>query len=530
MTVEAPPRPPDHDDLQALIEEARRRARRRRRRTGAVAAVMLLIAAGAYLLVLLTGGTATPASPAPPRSGGASLRVGAGPFWYMRTIGTMRAPRCAQPLPGVMHRCGATVWFDVVMSSETWVGVDGTMRERTVEVSQRFASPAGRARWLASGRRIPVPVSIAQGDALDIASGHFPSAQLEPIAPQAPPAEGPPMGAGPLDVGDGPFTYRQLVALPVDGVAALMRIRQAEAALRHRYGRMLLRWHSPGARLVAHADLAPAVKAGRSIQELTLMAGLDAAPVPPRVRLALFHAATDLPGATVTRRRDEGVTVSTSYPHWQTVGYTFDPHSGRLLTGLPVDGGYPDVPGPASTVVAQGPVDSITALPAGVTPIRGVGAPPLWPSPPAPTIEAVQPSVGQPRTVFTIRLAGVPSQRAANAPTAWFGITGSAGYGIYRGPDHAFDPCLPQRSVRVWPTTTIRGAGGAIYVYRIGPQRFHLRAWCPGRYSVGFDALPNPLPARYTTPPYTGPSGTSTYINVRWPRRSAPSERRLRRR
>ena len=46
-------------------------------------------------------------------------RIGVAPFWYMRTIGTMLAPRCAKPLPGVMNPCRSTVWFDVVMSTET---------------------------------------------------------------------------------------------------------------------------------------------------------------------------------------------------------------------------------------------------------------------------------------------------------------------------------------------------------------------------------------------------------------------------
>ena len=184
MTVEAPPRPPDHGDLQALIEEARRRARRRRRRAGVAVALTLLIGAGAYLLALRIGDTGTPSSAGSTTSSPVPLRAGEGPFWYMRTIGTMRAPRCAKPLPGVMNPCGSAVWFDVRMSTETWVGVDGTMRERSVEVSQRFASPADRARWLASAKPVPVPVSVAQGDALDVGSGHFPSSQFEAIAPR----------------------------------------------------------------------------------------------------------------------------------------------------------------------------------------------------------------------------------------------------------------------------------------------------------------------------------------------------------
>lgn len=119
------------------------------------------------------------------------------------------------------------------------------MRERSVEVSQRFASSTGRARWLASGKRVPVPISIAQGDALDIGSGHFPSSVFGDIAPDVPPTEGPPAGAGPVDVGDGMFSYRHLLALPVSGPAVLAQIEQAWTGLRHRYATMLLRWHGP---------------------------------------------------------------------------------------------------------------------------------------------------------------------------------------------------------------------------------------------------------------------------------------------
>jgi hypothetical protein len=221
-----------------------------------------------------------------------------------------------------MHPCASTVWFDVVMSTETWIGVDGTMRERSVEVSQRFASAAGRARWLASGKPVPVPISIALGDALDIGSGHFPPPPFGAIAADVPPMEGPPTGAGPVDVGDGVFRFDQLLALPTGGRAALTRIERAVTALRHRYGQMLLRWHSPGAAAVARGDLGPMPNAGRSILELTLIAHLDAAPVPARVRLGLLHAATALPGVHVTPGARDGVKVSASSPHWEPVSFT----------------------------------------------------------------------------------------------------------------------------------------------------------------------------------------------------------------
>jgi hypothetical protein len=527
VTVQAPPRPPEQDQLQALIEEARQLARRRRRRNAAGAVIAALVIVGGYLLATQDHGHQAPASVKGARSSSAPLSVGVGPFWYMRTMGTMRAPRCVKQLPGIMHRCASNVWFDVVMSTETWVGRDGTMRERSVEVSQRFASSAGRARWRASGKPMLVPISIAQGDGLDIGSSHFPSSVFGEVAPDVPPTEGAPAGAGPVDVADGLFSYQQLRGLPMSGPAMLARIEQAWTDLRHRYGTMLLRWHSPGAKLVARADLAPIPKAGHSIQELMLIARLDAAPVAPHVRLALFHAATALPNAVVTARH-AAVTVSASFPHWQPASFTFDPRTGELQTGSPIDGGYPDVPGPASTVVTQGPVSSITALPAGVRPIAGVGAPPLWPAPSAPPAESVTPIVGGPHTTFTVLLAAAPGEHPHPGPTAWLGLTGSAGYGIYHAGKPAFDrrgrflpgnqgadPCLPPASQRVWPTKTIDRAGTLVFVYQVAPQQLHLRAWCPGRYQLGLQTLPNPLPPRYTTPPYTGPSGTSIYITIK---------------
>lgn len=521
------PRSPDHDDLQALIEEARRRARNRRRRNEAVALVVAMAIAGGSLLAIQAGGDHGSSPVGVASSSSAPLSVGTGPFWYMRTIGTMRAPLCARQLPGVMHRCASTVWFDVVMSTETWVGTDGTMRERSIEVSQQFASPAARARWLASRKAVPVPIWDAQGDGLDVASGHFPSPVLDEITADVPPIEGAPIGAGPVDVGDGLFGYRQLLALPASGGAALARIEQAWTGLRDRIGEMLLRWHSPGARLLARADLAPIPTAGRSIQELLLISQLDAAPVPTRVRLALLHAAVALPGAAVTGGPAR-IAVSVSFPHWQRESVTFDAQSGELLSGPPFAGGYPDVPGPGRTVLMQGPVDSITALPNGVRPIRGIGAPPLWPSPPAPPAESASPAVASPRSVLTLLVAATAGERAHPAPSAWLGITGSAGFGIYHAGKPAFspngkflpgnqglDPCLAPTSVRVSPATTIRRAGQLVFVYRVTPQLFHLRAWCAGRYQLGIQTLPNPLPPRYTTPPYTATSGTSIYVEVR---------------
>ena len=184
-------------------------------------------------------------------------------------------------------------------------------------------------------------------------------------------------------------------------------------------------------------------------------------------------------------------------------------------------------PGPASTVVAQGPVSSISALPAGVRPIAGVGAPPLWPAPSAPQAESVTPTVGGPHTTFIVLLAAAP----ANTPTRARSVARAHRLGRLRDlprrqtafdrrgrflpGNQGVDPCLPPASQRVWPTKTIDRAGTLVFVYQVAPQQLHLRAWCPGRYQLGLQTLPNPLPPRYTTPPYTGPSGTSIYITIK---------------
>jgi hypothetical protein len=113
VSVQAARRSPDQDELQALIEEARLRARRRRRRNGAVAAqagqVAALALVGGYLLAAQAGGDRGASSVGVASSSSAPLSVGVGPFWYMRTIGTLRAPRCVKQLPGIMHRCASSV-------------------------------------------------------------------------------------------------------------------------------------------------------------------------------------------------------------------------------------------------------------------------------------------------------------------------------------------------------------------------------------------------------------------------------------
>jgi hypothetical protein len=430
----------------------------------------------------------------------------------MRTVGTMRHPWCLKQeiiRPGYYGKCDATAWFEVGMSTETWVGIDGTMRERTVEDWQRFASPADRARWRAYRKRPPPPVTVDQGDGLVIAEGHFPPDLFGDNGGYVPPVEGPRAGNGPTDIGDSFFTYSQLLALPDSPTAAAQRVDHAKIRLDHRYGRTLRRWHSPGANLQARYFLRPTPRRLRSMQELLMISHLLASPVPPRVRLALFHAATALPGVTVTPdARDSlgrvGVMVSATYPRWQPIRFIFDPRTGELLTGLPFAGGPPDVAGGDSTVVVQGEVNSVTALPARVKPIQAVSAPPIWPAPPPPRMIALSPMTGRPHTLFSLALAAVRGERVHPAPTVWLGVTDSGGTG-----------CVALNSARVRPARTTRNAGGLLYIYRVGPRLFRRHSWCSGRYELGIQVVPNPVPSHFTTPPYVGPAGSSIYFKVR---------------
>jgi hypothetical protein len=78
----------------------------------------------------------------------------------------------------------------------------------------------------------------------------------------------------------------------------------------------------------------------------------------------------------------------------------FDPHTGALLAN--VSGDYV-----AMTIVAQGVVGSIDALPVGLAPIPG-------PRGLQPQVLAINPRVGGPRTVFKLELLS----HASKAPRA----------------------------------------------------------------------------------------------------------------
>src|SRR5262249_27889924 len=100
----APPRPPSHDELEALIKEARARQLRRRLLGAAGVAIAAAVALGAYALASVptqrTG--ATSENHARPATG---CGVAAG--WRLRPDGLMSEPTGQHTVPIAVVRTGA---------------------------------------------------------------------------------------------------------------------------------------------------------------------------------------------------------------------------------------------------------------------------------------------------------------------------------------------------------------------------------------------------------------------------------------
>jgi hypothetical protein len=498
MTVETPPRSRDQDELRALIEEARQRAHRRRRRYAITLLVAALAGAGVYVLVAQsTGGPARPVHRTPDTGAGPQT-FRPGQFWYTRTIstqhewlpagGTLERPR------GYFHPIGPEVLFDLRISDETWVGVDGTIRERMVVGGARFASAAGRARWehthpmvprdepwYAAVYRRPMPdfnhvwLGWMSHDGITVGGGGFPPGQTV--------SWGEWLGPNGWDVGDGLFSYRQLVSLSTGPAALRARLGWAEKGLARREDR-------------TGADVQTLASATAPLSELSDIASLLTSPVPAAVRLALFHAAVTMPGTRINAHaRDSlgrsGVAVSASAGRaFQRL--IFNPVTGALLEDAP-----------ETVVVAQGVVDSAYALPNGVSPIRPAGAPPQ------PQTPVISPAVGNPTTVFKVKLSSPAHRQSRWAPVLDWLLIGTRGPRCFAG----FLPRLPP----LVASASVRLAGRLTYVYKLDPSTgVRRRSWCPGRYEL--TVLPDYTHRSHASqlPPSTSPDyGSSIFFQVR---------------
>jgi hypothetical protein len=485
MTVETQPRPPDQDELQALIEEARQRAHRRWRRYAITLLVAALAGAGVYMLAAHSARESAKPVHRAPATGAGPQTFRPGEFWYTRTISAQHQWLPAGGITidrrGYTHWHGPHVLFDLRVSEETWVGVDGTIRDRMIIAGVRFAYPGDRARWAAYGRPVPnfnhAWLGWMSHDGITIGGDRFPPGRSV--------SWGEWVGPSGWDVADGLFSYRQLVSLPTRPTALRYRLRRAERALARREGR-------------TGADVQKLASATAPLSELSDIAELLTSPVPAAIRLALVHAAITMPGARVNAHaRDSlgrrGVAVSASAgPAFQRL--IFNPATGALLEDAP------DV-----TVVDQGVVDSAYALPNGVRPIRAAGAPP---QPPAPVIS---PAVGNPTTVFKVKLSSPANRKSRHAPILdWLLI------GTPNGGSRCFAGFLPRLPPLV-ASAIVRLAGSLTYVYKLSPPiNVHRRSWCPGRYEL--TVLPDYSHRSHPSqlPPSTSPDyGSSIFFQVR---------------
>jgi hypothetical protein len=476
MTVKAPARPGDQDDLQALIEEARRRARSRRRRNGLALAVVALVAGGSYAL---TARVADHGAKGPRRSSSptvADRTSAAGRFWYTRSVSLTHewvpAGGVTIDRRGYTHRHGPEVLFDVRLIEETWVGIDATMRDR-VTAAARFASPRGRTAWTAWGRPQPNFNSWLGRDSIVSGGDRFPPQLWYPWGE----------GLGPygLDLGDSLLSYRQLLSLSTKPSAALGQITRAEQEL-------IRRENQTG------ANTGFGTLPG-GIGELTDIGGLLASPIPPSTRRTVLGAALRLPGAAINAhahdalgRAGVAVTASAGIARQRLI---FSPATGALLQG------------PKGVVVAQGRVNSAYALPPGIGPIRPDGGPV------EPATLTISPLVGNPRTAFALTLTSARGRRSHKAPALDWTVAGTPG-----------PQCFAHGARRpLLASSTVGRAGVSTYLYRLLPPTTRLHAWCPGRYEL--QVLPDYSGRRWRAPPNTGATptfsagaGSSVYFHV----------------
>lgn len=481
MTVASPPRPPEQDELCALIEEARRRAVRRRRRYGI--AVVLAALCGAGLFALLgRGGSGSGSATRGARAAGVDPQTfQPSRFWYTRTVRSMHqwlpAGGITVDRRGYTHRHGPETRFDLRVSEETWVGLDGTIRVRTVVAHVRFASGGARAKWLAYGRPVPnfnSPLGWMSEDGITVGGGRFP--------PQPEYQGGEWLGPSGWDVGDSLFSYQQLLSLPSGPAALRARLALAETALARRGG-------YGGGGTVRNGVGAT----GNAFAQLSDIAGLLTAPLPASLRLALFHAAITMPGALVNQRAHDslgrpGVAVSASAGA-AFERLIFDQASGALLENAP-----------KVAVAAQGVAGSPYALPKGVTPVHAPGAPPQ------PRAPAISPAVGNRMSVFKLTLSQSHRQGSQRRPALNWLLIGTPGARCFA----AFVPQLPPLNAS--PYTRL--AGGLTYIYRLTPASVHRRTWCPGRYEL--TVVPDHSPRQRE--PYLGAArnlGSTIYFQVR---------------
>jgi hypothetical protein len=449
MSVLSPPAP-RREEPEALIEEAWELTRRRRRRRFALVVVLLgVMVIGAIVGVSQSGGHASRGRGRASAGAVADSRF-VGRVWYTRAIGQRLTPL---PIVPRVMRAGAKagpvplVYFHMRTSYETWIGSDGSFRQRQVVLSVSFATVAGRRRWHAAHQSLPSGAAVGTGsDGLNVGNGEFPA------------------GAGdtPSDPGDSLFTARQLLGLPDNARAVSRVLLAAQRALIRRQEEAYVQSGPHHA-----AEVARLVRLNDSRKQLAFtvldsVSSLAISPISDHLRRRLVSAAGMIPGV---RTSTSGNRLSLTVPGLKFVGpVVFDRRSGHLLQGMP------QAPG---TIVAQGIVSQIGALPHGVRPIIARHLP----TPPVPNLT---PATGTAQTIFTLKLPAA-AVGATSAPRVFADMTGPT------GPDCHYQYSQP--GVAQIPTGT---SSGGLDSFSVAPRVIGRDSWCSGRYglqvAVGKDA------------------------------------------
>jgi hypothetical protein len=342
-------------------------------------------------------------------------------------------------------------------SLETWIGRDGTIRQRQTTLSERFADSAARRRWLASGEPLP---SFASNDSVSEGDGRFP-----------------PQYSGAGDIGDGLFSYQQLLALPTSVPGLRARLERAQAALARREQHGLATKVRGGTgyasiQLVGHGS----VRSARTMQDLTTIATLLATPVPTAVRAALYRVAASLPTVTYDGKTTDtlgrpgiAISVGTSAHGMRMI---FDPATGALLeTRVLVTSSLHGIKlgTDTQTIAAQGIAESLNSLPRGIRPIGHM-------RPSAQTI-AITPRTGTPTTTFHLAVHSTHASPGAAASPLTASIDGPTAAGC-----RAY--LLPPPIARLARGMAVHTPGHAVYRYNVPSTAIGRTTWCPGRYQL----------------------------------------------
>ena len=444
MSVVSPPTP-RQDEPEALIEEAwelTRRRRHRRHRRFAAAVVLLVVMGVAVIVGVSQSGGQTP------RGGGRGSAAAAadaqfvGRVWFSRTIAdrllpapivprVMRAGQKAGPVP--------VVYFRTRTSYETWIGSDGSFRQRQVVLSDSFASAAGRRRWRAAHQSLPSGLAVGTGsDGVDLGNGEFPAG----------------LDSSQSDPGDSLLTAQQLLRLPHSPRAVQRTLLGAQRALTRRQEEAYVQGGPHHAADVARLVRMNDSRAQLAFAMLDSVSSLAISPISEQLRRRLVSAASMTPGV---RTSTSDTRLDLTVPDLKFGGpVVFDRRTGELLQGMP------QAPG---TIVSQRIVSAIGALPHGLRPINARHLP----TPPMPKLI---PNTGTAQTTFTLQLPA-RAVGATRAPQVFADMAGPT------GPDCHYQYSQP--GVARIPTGTSRGG---IDSFTVAPQVIGRDSWCSGHYGL----------------------------------------------